>query len=223
MTDTTYDLIFLDRPALPERGSLSRHELISRGWTPVLIRTLLGETYCTTDRIIAAEADPKFLVRLRRVAGEERRMGVDAQSYREAAARLRGRVDLDVPEGITRRTLEHQALERGYRRYWPGAYEMEPELLEELRAEADPEDLEAEVLAELVRMTQNSSVYHLYHEARRDLPPTPAQLEGLSPARRYRFVSGGRRIFEEVLAGRVDEVAREALKGLPVTSTRPSC
>lgn len=223
MTDTTYDPISLDRSALPERGSLTRHELISRGWTHALIRTLLGEPHFSTDRIIAAEASDPFLARLRRVAAEERKTGMDAQSYREAASRVRDRVVLDVPEGITRRTLEHHALEREYRRYWPGDYEMEPELLEELRAEADPEDLEAEVLAELAEMTQNSSVYYLYLEACRDLPPTLAQLEGMSPARRYRWVRGCRRIFEEVLAPRVDEVAREALEGLPVTSARPSC
>lgn len=223
MTNTTYDLISLDRSALPECGSLTHHELVSRGWTPVLIRTLLGEARYATDRIVAAETDPKFLARLRRVAAEERRMGVDAQSYREAAARVRDRVVLDVPAEVTRRTLEYRVLERGYRRCWPGDYEMEPVLLEELRAEADPEELEADLLAELASMVRNSSAYHLYHEARRDLPPTPAQHEGMSPALRYRFVRGGRRLFEEVLAARVDEVAQEALEGLPVTSARPSC
>lgn len=150
-------------------------------------------------------------------------MDVDAQSYREAAARVRDRVVLDVPEGVTRRTIEHQALEQRYRSYWPGDYEMEPELLEELRAEADPEDLKAEVLAELARMAEDSSVYRLYLEACRDLPPTLAQLEGMSHDRRYRLVRGCRRISEEVLAPRVDEVAREALEGLPFTSARPSC
>lgn len=223
MTDTTYDPISLDRSALPERGSLTRHELISRGWTHALIRTLLGEPHFSTDRIMAAEASDSFRARLGRVAAEERRMGVDAQSYREAASRVRGRVVLDVPEGVTRRTLEHQVLERRHRSYWPGDYEMEPELLEELCAEADPEDLKAEVLAELAEMTQNSSVYHLYLEACRDLPPTLAQLEGMAHDRRYRLVSGCRRRFEEVLAPRVDEVAREALESLPVTSARPSC
>lgn len=223
MTDTTYDPISLDRSALPEGGSLTRHELISRGWTHALIRTLLGEPHFSTDRIMAAEASSSFRARLGRVAAEERRMGVDAQSYREAAARVRDRVVLDMPEGVTRRTLEHRVLERENRNYWPGDYEMEPELLEELRAEADPEDLEAEVLAELARMAEDSSVYYLYLEACRDLPPTLAQLERMSHDRRYRLVRGCRRNFEEVLAPRVDEVARETLDGLPAASARPSC